>query len=40
LIDPRNAASLRVADKTGFRLATRTTYKDQPTLLYERFTRP
>jgi RimJ/RimL family protein N-acetyltransferase len=36
LIDPANAASLRVAEKTGFREFARTTYHGVPTILFER----
>ena len=33
IIAPGNAASLRVAEKTGFREALRTTYKNEPTIM-------
>jgi RimJ/RimL family protein N-acetyltransferase len=36
MIDPDNAASLRVADKIGFREYARTTYKGTATILLER----
>lgn len=36
IIAPDNAASIRVAEKLGFRLIARTTYLDGPTLLYGR----
>jgi RimJ/RimL family protein N-acetyltransferase len=36
LIDPQNLASIRVAEKCGYRQVTRTTYKDHPTLLFDR----
>jgi RimJ/RimL family protein N-acetyltransferase len=36
IIDPDNAASLRVAARAGFREVTRTTYKGGPTVLFER----
>jgi RimJ/RimL family protein N-acetyltransferase len=36
IIAPENAASLRVAEKTGFRVAQRTTYKGEPTLMLYR----
>lgn len=36
IIDPGNAASLRLADKLGYRLVTEATYRDAPTLLFER----
>jgi RimJ/RimL family protein N-acetyltransferase len=36
LISPDNAASIRVAQKCGYREFYRTTYKGQPTLLFER----
>lgn len=36
IIAPENAASIRVADKTGYREATRTTYKGAPTILFRR----
>lgn len=34
IIDPTNQASIRVAEKCGFREWTRTTYKGDPTILY------
>jgi RimJ/RimL family protein N-acetyltransferase len=36
LIHPENAASLRVADKCGFRECRRTTYKDHPAVVLAR----
>jgi RimJ/RimL family protein N-acetyltransferase len=36
IIDPENTASLRVAEKCGFRETLRTTYKGMPTILFER----
>jgi len=36
IIAPENAASLRVAAKTGFREAARTTYKGEPTVMLYR----
>jgi RimJ/RimL family protein N-acetyltransferase len=36
MIDPGNAASMRVAEKCGYREYARATYKGQPTILYER----
>lgn len=36
LIDPANAASLRVAEKCGYRELARTTYKGAPSILFER----
>lgn len=36
LIDPGNAASLRVAAACGFKERVRTTYKGTPTILFER----
>lgn len=36
MITPANAASVRVAEKCGYREWTRTTYKDADVLLYER----
>ncbi len=36
LIHPDNGASLRVAEKAGYRERVRTTYKDAPTILLER----
>ncbi len=35
LIDPQNAASIRVAEKQGFREFARTTYHGGPTILFE-----
>ena len=37
LIAPENAASIRVAEKCGFREAARATYKGEDTLVFERF---
>jgi RimJ/RimL family protein N-acetyltransferase len=36
IIKPENAASIRVAEKLGFREWCRTAYKDKPTLLFSR----
>jgi len=36
MIDPENRASLRVAEKTGYREFARTTYKGAPTILLRR----
>jgi RimJ/RimL family protein N-acetyltransferase len=36
LIDPDNAASIRVAEKCGYRRIARTTYKGEATLVFER----
>jgi RimJ/RimL family protein N-acetyltransferase len=36
MIAPTNAASVRVAEKCGFREWVRTAYKDAPTVLFER----
>lgn len=36
LIDPGNTASLHVADKCGYREFARSTYKGEPTILFER----
>ena len=36
LIDPENAASIRVAQKCGYTTAGRVNYKNHPTLLWER----
>jgi RimJ/RimL family protein N-acetyltransferase len=36
IIDPANLASVRVAEKCGFREVLRTTYKGMPTILFER----
>lgn len=36
IIDPGNGASLRVAEKNGYREVGRTTYHDEPTILLER----
>ena len=36
MIDPGNAASIRIAEKFGFREAARTTYKNSPASLYYR----
>jgi RimJ/RimL family protein N-acetyltransferase len=36
IIDADHKASIRVADKLGFREALRTTYKDRPTILFRR----
>jgi RimJ/RimL family protein N-acetyltransferase len=36
IIAPENIASLRVAEKSGFRTAHRTTYRGEPTLMLYR----
>ena len=36
LISPENLASIRVAEKCGYKEFKRTTYKGQPTILFER----
>jgi RimJ/RimL family protein N-acetyltransferase len=36
LIDPDNTASIRVAEKCGYREFARTKYKNQPTILFRR----
>ena len=36
IIAPENVASLRVAEKTEFRVAQRTTYRGEPTLMLYR----
>jgi RimJ/RimL family protein N-acetyltransferase len=36
MIDPANAASIRVAEKVGYREYARTAYKGVPTILFER----
>ena len=36
MIAPQNAASIRVAEKAGYRECARTTYKGEPTLLLQR----
>jgi RimJ/RimL family protein N-acetyltransferase len=36
IIAPENAASIRVANKSGFRQKTIATYRESPTLLFER----
>ncbi len=36
IIHPDNVASIRVAEKCGYREFQRTTYKEQPTILFER----
>jgi RimJ/RimL family protein N-acetyltransferase len=36
LIHPDNAASLRVAQKCGFREWQRATYRNEPTIVFER----
>jgi RimJ/RimL family protein N-acetyltransferase len=37
LIDPQNAPSVRLAERLGYRPYARTTYKDHPTVLFERW---
>lgn len=37
LIDPENAASIRIAAKNGFTLLSETTFHNRPTLMFERF---
>ncbi|MDQ2893609.1 MAG: GNAT family N-acetyltransferase [Pseudomonadota bacterium] len=36
IIDPANAASIRLAERLGYRFLNRGTYRDAPTNLYER----
>ncbi len=36
IIDPANAPSLRLAERAGYTLVTEATYRDAPTLLFER----
>ena len=36
MIDPENSASLRIAEKTGYREFARTSYKGTPTILFRR----
>ena len=36
MIDPTNTASIRVAEKCGYREWTRSSYKDEPVTLYQR----
>ena len=36
IIDPDNAPSIRVAERCGFKVATKTIYKDKPILVLER----
>jgi RimJ/RimL family protein N-acetyltransferase len=36
IISPENVASIRVADKCGYREAHRTTYKGEPTVVFAR----
>lgn len=40
MIDPRNVASIRVAEKCGFKETARTTYHGTPTILFERTPTP
>ena len=40
IIDPANAPSLRLAARVGYTLATQATYRDKPTLLFERPANP
>ena len=40
LIDPENAASIRVAEKSGYSVFDRSTYNGSPTLFLERIVRP
>ncbi len=37
MIDPKNVASLKVAEKCGYREYARTRYGDEPTILHERY---
>jgi RimJ/RimL family protein N-acetyltransferase len=39
MIDPDNAASIRVAEKCGYACYAETLYRDSPTLLFERYQR-
>jgi RimJ/RimL family protein N-acetyltransferase len=39
IIAPENAASIRVAEKCGYREFRRTTYKDRPTIMFVRESR-
>ena len=36
IIDPGNAASIRLAGRVGFKESVRTTYKDRPTIVFHR----
>ena len=36
IIDPENLASIRVAQKSGFRELAKTTFRDSPTIMYRR----
>ena len=36
IIDPQNLASIRVAQKNGYRELTHTTYRGEPTIMYRR----
>jgi RimJ/RimL family protein N-acetyltransferase len=36
IIDPKNLASIRVAQKNGYREFARTTYRNEPTIMYRR----
>jgi RimJ/RimL family protein N-acetyltransferase len=36
IVDPQNLASIRVAEKAGFTEIARTTYKGDPTVMFER----
>ncbi len=39
IIHPANTASLRLAEKFGYRKYHRTMYKDEPTIMLERFAK-
>jgi len=36
IIDPENLASIRVAEKVGFRVSQQTTYRDHPIIIFRR----
>lgn len=40
IIDPGNLASIRVAEKCGYQEFKRTTYKDEPTIMFARHRSP
>lgn len=40
IISPENTASMRVADRCGFRVSVQTSYKEQATIVFERFAEP